>query len=218
MPSGAPRRAAERQRQLRKARQSGDAEHAASPGCDSPRARPRRRWRAARCRASSASPGRRRCRAACARCARKRARNAVASATCASVTSLRPREALLHAGPERRLEALDQGAVAAPGFAALQVAKAQYIASKPSSTTSTRRRAAEHRLDPHRAARAAPRSPRARAAPRGRSARAGGCARPQRRRIRAEQHLGDAREGRHVAREPAAGVEARREIHARPRG
>ena len=124
----------------------------------------------------------------------------------------RPREALPHAGAERRTEVLDQRAVGAPGLVAHRVAKAPVhrLEAVEHDRDRGRRRRAPPR--PGRAARAAPPAPRARAAPRPRSATAAARVFGQRRGIGAEQHVGNAREGRHVAREPAAGVEARREV------
>ena len=60
----------------------------------------------------------------------------------------RPGEAVLHAGPERRREAIDQGTVAAPGLAALDEAEAPVHGVEAVEHRRDRCRRAEQRLDP----------------------------------------------------------------------
>ena len=123
----------------------------------------------------------------------------------------RPREAILHARAERRLEAIDQGAVGAPGLAPLQVAKAPVHRVEAVEQTSTGA-ARPGPARPARAARAAASSTSRREQSPEIGRRKQTDALGQRRRVGAEQDVGDAREGGDVAREPAARVEARREV------
>ena len=200
--------AAQRQASAAAGRPAGDAQHAARRR-GRPRARPRRR-----CSRRDVGHGWHQQHAVAAqqrsRWARNSARKAVPAATsgrgsCAPRRSAAPRRA------QRRLVALDQRAVHQPGLVALHVAvvPVHRIRGCPAAPSPAR-------LVPSTAATRAQarRMPRAlRGASR---ANFGGQQQPRPRRqsgrVLTQQHVGDAREAAGVAGEPAAGVEAGRQV------